>query len=159
MIGIWKAYQELQEMGWTEDKPPKLVAVQAEGCMPIVKAFEEGKEASEFWPGANTVAGGIRVPKALGDFLVLRAIRETGGTAVAVSDAEIIDGVKLAALTEGMFVCPEGGAAVAATRRLVQIGFIRPDDKVVLLNTGTGLKYPDLIKPDLPVLDPDSDIP
>jgi threonine synthase len=158
LIGIWKAYQELQEMGWIKDKPPKLVAVQAEGCMPIVKAFEEGKEASEFWQGAKTVAGGIRVPKALGDFLVLRAIRETGGTAVGVADSEIIDGVKLAALTEGMFICPEGGAAVAATRRLVQTGFIRQDDKVVLLNTGTGLKYPEVVAPELPILEPDGDI-
>lgn len=158
LIGIWKAYKELQEMGWVRDRFPKLVAVQAEGCQPIVKAFEEGKESSEFWQGAQTVAGGLRVPKALGDFLVLQAIRETGGTAVAVSDPEIIEGVKLAALTEGMFICPEGGAAVAATRRLVQTGFIRSDDKVVLLNTGTGLKYPDLVRPDLPVLEPDGEI-
>jgi threonine synthase len=158
LIGIWKAYEELREMGWLRGGLPKLVAVQAEGCMPIVKAFQEGKEESEFWAGAQTVAGGIRVPKALGDFLVLRAIRETGGTALAVSDGELLDGVRLSALTEGLFMCPEGGATVAAARRLVQSGFIQPDDKVVLINTGAGLKYPDLFKPELPVLDPDGKI-
>jgi len=158
LIGIWKAYQELIEMGWVKDKMPKLVAVQAEGCMPIVKAYQEGKDHSEMAQDAQTVAGGIRVPKALGDFLVLQAIRETGGTAIAVSDDELIDGVKLATLTEGMFICPEGGATVAAARRLVQTGFIQPSDRVVILNTGTGLKYPDIIKPDIPVLDKDGEI-
>jgi threonine synthase len=153
LIGIWKAYQELIEMGWVKGKMPKLVAVQAEGCMPIVQAYNEGKDHSEFWPNATTVAGGVRVPKALGDFLVLQAIRETGGTAIAISDPELIEGVKLTALTEGMFICPEGGATVAAARHLVQTGFIKPEDKVVILNTGTGLKYPDIIKPDLPVLE------
>lgn len=158
LIGIWKAYQELIEMGWVKDRPPKLVAVQAEGCMPIVRAYQEGKDSSEFHTGAQTFAGGIRVPKALGDFLVLQAIRETGGTAVAVSDEEIMAGVKLTALTEGMLICPEGGAAVAAARRLVQTGFIRPEDKVVVLNTGSGLKYPDIIRPELPVLNVDEEI-
>lgn len=158
LIGVWKAYQELQAMGWVQDKFPKLVAVQAEGCAPIVKAFAEGKDSSEPWEGAKTIAGGIRVPKALGDFLVLQAIRDTGGTAIAVGEDEIIDGVKLTALTEGMLICPEGGAAVAAARRLVQTGFIKEDDKVVLLNTGTGLKYPDAIRPDLPVLERDGKI-
>ena len=158
LIAIWKAYQELIEMGWVKDKLPKLVAVQAEGCMPIVQAFEEGKDHAEPWPDAKTVAGGIRVPKALGDFLVLQAIRETSGTAIAVSDSELIDGVKLATLTEGTFICPEGGATVAAARRLVQTGFIQPTDRVVLLNTGTGLKYPDVVKPDIPVLEKDGEI-
>ncbi|MDP2871764.1 MAG: threonine synthase [Bacillota bacterium] len=158
LIGIWKAYQELIQMGWVKDKPPKLVAVQAEGCMPIVRAYQEGKESSEFHTGAKTFAGGIRVPKALGDFLVLQAIRETGGTAVAVSDEEIMEGVKLTALTEGMFICPEGGAAIAAARRLVQTGYIQPEDKVVILNTGAGIKYPDIVRPELPVLNPDEEI-
>lgn len=158
LIGIWKAYQELAAMGWVKDRPPKLVAVQAEGCMPIVKAYLEGKTHSEMAQDAHTVAGGIRVPKALGDFLILQAVRETGGTAVAVNDQELIDGVKLATLTEGLLICPEAGAAVAAARRLVQTGFIQSSERVVILNTGSGLKYPDLIRPELPVLEKDGEI-
>lgn len=158
LIGIWKAYQELMEIGWVDGRFPKLVAVQAEGCAPIVKAYNEGKDHSEMCHGAQTVAGGIRVPKALGDFLVLEAIKETGGTAVAVSDDELLEGVKLAAVTEGTFICPEGGAAVAAARRLVQSGYIQSTDKVVILNTGAGIKYPGIFEPSFPVLEVDAEI-
>jgi threonine synthase len=137
---------------------PRLVAVQAEGCMPLVRAFEEGRDDSEFWPDASTIAAGIRVPKALGDFLVLRGIRETGGVAVAVSDDEIRKALRTLASEEGMLVCPEGAATYAAAQKLRQRGDIRDDERVLLLNTGTGLKYPEVLTPDLEVLDPDADI-
>lgn len=158
IIGIWKAFQELKELGWIGEKVPKLIAVQSEGCNPIVKAFNEGNEASEFCANAQTIAGGIRVPKALGDFLVLEAVRESKGTAVEVKDSEIIDSLKLLARTEGMLVCPEGATLVAALTKLLNNGFIKQDEKVVLLNTGTGLKYPSLVNIDLPLLEVNAEI-
>jgi threonine synthase len=158
LIGIWKALDELEEIGWIGSKRPKLISVQAEGCMPIVKAWNEGKEASEFFQGARTLAGGVRVPKALGDFIVLKACRETGGSAVAVSDEDILVGTFLAARNEGMFICPEGGAAVAAAQQLRQSGFLKAGDRVVILNTGSGLKYPEIIDVDLPILEIDEEI-
>jgi len=158
IIGIWKALQELQAIGWIKGPLPKMISVQAEGCSPVVRAFEAGKKESEFFEGAQTVAGGIRVPKALGDFLVLEAIYESGGTAVSVSDGEIMAAVKDIARTEGMFICPEGAAAVAGAQKLLAKGFLSPDEKVVVLNTGTGLKYPDLVELDLPVLEKGMDI-
>lgn len=159
IIGIWKALQEMAALGWISGRPPRLVIVQAEGCRPLVEAFAAGAEGSEFWTGAATVAAGLRVPKALGDFLVLRAIRETGGTAVAASDEEILDAMRLTARREGLWICPEGAAAVVAAGRLRRSGFFSPGDRVVILNTGTGLKYPELGPPDAPVLDPTDDIP
>jgi threonine synthase len=118
-----------------------MIAVQAEGCAPIVKAFEEGKPRSEFFENAQTVSSGLRVPKALGDFLVLDAVRESGGTAIAVSDAEMIAaGVELAT-DEGIFAAPEGGACVAALRRLLDSGFLKSEERMVIYNTGSGLKY------------------
>ncbi|HTE86330.1 MAG TPA: threonine synthase [Dehalococcoidia bacterium] len=159
LIGIWKAFDELRELGWMEQNVrPRLVAVQAQGCMPIVKAFEEGKSDSEFWPDASTIAAGIRVPKAIGDFIVLRGIRETNGVAVAVSDDEIRQAITDLAATEGMLVCPEGAATYAAARKLRASGDINADERVLLLNTGTGLKYPEVLAPDLEVLDPDAEI-
>jgi threonine synthase len=141
MIGMWKAFAELEALGWIGPKRPKMIAVQAEGCQPIVRAFAEGAERSRFWDEAATVASGLRVPKALGDFLVLQAVRESGGTAVAVSDDDLIDaGIRLAA-EEGMFISPEGAACVAAAERLIHDGFLRPNDKIVIYNTGSGLKY------------------
>lgn len=154
IIGIYKAFKELKELGWIKDKIPKLISVQAEGCNPIVKAYADGSETSEFCKGANTIAGGIRVPKALGDFLVLKAIRESGGTAVQVTDSEILDFIKVVAKTEGLFTCPEGATLAAALDKLFHEGFIKRNEKVVLLNTGTGIKYPSLVNVDLPVLDP-----
>lgn len=142
MIGMWKAFAEMEALGWIEPgRRPKMIAVQAEGCQPVVRAFQEGAERSRFWEGASTVASGLRVPKALGDFLVLRAVRESGGTAIAVSDAELIDaGIRLAS-EEGMFISPEGAACVVAAERLLRDGFLQRDEKIVIYNTGSGLKY------------------
>ncbi|MCH3965142.1 MAG: threonine synthase [Clostridium sp.] len=153
IIGIWKAFQELRELGWINGKVPKIIAVQAEGCAPIVKAFKENKEISELCKNQNTIARGIRVPKALGDFMVLDAIRKSGGTAVEVKDSEILDSLDLLAKTEGLLVCPEGGALVAAVKKLFEDGFLKPEWKIVLLNTGSGLKYPDLIDEKLPLIE------
>ena len=143
MIGMWKAFDEMEALGWIGSKRPKMIAVQAEGCQPVVRAFEAGEERSRFWDGATTVASGLRVPKPLGDFLVLRAVRESGGTAVAVADADLIDaGLQLAA-EEGIFVSPEGAACIPAAERLLREGFLKPDEKIVIYNTGAGLKYLD----------------
>jgi len=159
LIGIWKAFDELRALGWlADDVRPRLFAVQAEGCAPLVRAFESDREDSDFFEGASTVASGIRVPKALGDFLVLRAVRETHGACVAVSDAEIVAKMTELAALEGTLICPEGAATLAAAIRLREQGAIRPDERVLLLNTGSGLKYPELLAPDLPVLDPADDI-
>ncbi len=146
LIGIWKALNELLELGWVEGPLPRLVAVQATGCAPIVQAWEQGKPESEPWPDAKTVAFGITVPKALGDFLVLQAIRETGGCAVAVDDEEILAALRRCAELEGSFVCPEGAANFAAVARLRAQGWIKPGETVVALNTGTGLKYPETVE-------------
>jgi threonine synthase len=141
LIGMWKAFEEMEALGWSTGKRPKMIAVQAEGCAPIVKAFEEGKERGEFWDHAQTVASGLRVPKALGDFLVLQAIRESGGAAIAVSDRAMIDaGLDLAA-KEGIFAAPEGGACIAVLPRLVERGVLERNDRIVIFNTGSGLKY------------------
>ena len=147
LIGMWKAFEELETMGFVGPKRPRMYAVQAEGCAPIVKAFTEGAEEAPMWPNAQTLAHGLRVPKALGDFLILRALRQSHGAAVAVSEGEIIAGVKEGAAAEGVFMCPEGGACVAALRKLKASGHVSPDDTVVLFNTGTGFKYVDNMAP------------
>ncbi len=154
IIGIYKALLEMQAMGWLPEgvKLPRLVAVQAEGCQPIVKAFREGHSVSVKWEGASTVAQGIRVPKALGDFLVLEAVRATGGTCIAVPDSDTLRGLEQISRLEGAFICPEGAALVGATRTLLADGWLQPDEKVLLLNTGAGIKYPDIMRPALPVL-------
>ena len=159
LIGIWKALLEMQELGWIGSRLPRLVAVQAEGCAPIVRAFERGAEVSEPFPDAHTVAFGITVPKALGDFLVLRAVRETGGTAIAVDDASLLAEQRRLAADEGTFICPEGAACLAAARRLRETGFIGTGETVVVLNTGAGLKYPETIEVDVPTLAVDGRIP
>ena len=141
MIGMWKAFAELEQLGWIGPKRPKMIAVQAEGCQPIVRAFEQNAEFSEFWQGAATLASGLRVPKALGDFLVLRSIRESGGTAVAVSDIEIMNACEELASREGLFVAPEGGACVAALKKLRQSGFLGRSSRILIYNTGSGYKY------------------
>jgi len=155
IIGIYKALLEMRELGWLPDNVrfPKLVAVQAEGCQPIVKAYREGKDVSEKWEGASTVAQGIRVPKALGDFLVLQAVRETGGTCVAVPDADTMWGLERISRLEGAFICPEGAALVGAARMLLRDGWLDAGQRVLLLNTGAGIKYPDVMSPKLPVLE------
>jgi len=141
LIGMWKAFQELAAIGWIEPKLPRFVSVQSTGCAPIVKAFDEGREESEPWPDPRTIASGLRVPKALGDFLVLRALRESNGTAVGVDDDEIRETIGLIATDEGVLACPEGAAGVAAAYRLRQRGWLDEHDEVVVFNTGSGLKY------------------
>ena len=145
LIGIWKALVELRELGWIDGPLPRLVAVQASGCAPIVAAYEKGATESEPWPNARTVAFGITVPKALGDFLILRAIAETGGCAVAISDDDLLAEQRRVAQLEGAFVCPEGAATFAAVRQLRASGWIGAGEEVVVLNTGTGLKYPSTV--------------
>jgi threonine synthase len=141
MIGMWKAFEEMEALGWISSKRPKMIAVQAEGCQPVVRAYEQGAKASEFFQNAHTAASGLRVPKPLGDFLVLNAVRDSGGCAIAVSDEEMLDaGIQLASL-EGMFAAPEGAACVAALDKLLSSGFLKPDEKIVIYNTGAGLKY------------------
>ena len=150
LIGMWKAFDELRAIGWIGEKRPRFVAVQAEGCAPIVRAFVDGRTESEPWPDPRTFAAGIRVPKALGDFIVLKALRESGGTAIAVSETEIAEAMQAAGTAEGMLVCPEGGAAIAGTRKLRRDGWIRQDEEVVIFNTGTGLKYAEFLQGDAP---------
>ncbi len=141
MIGMWKAFEEMEQLGWIGPRRPKMIAVQATGCQPIVRAFEQGTERSEYWENATTVSSGLRVPKPLGDFLVLQAVRQSGGTALAVTDEASLDwGIELAK-QEGMFVAPEGAACVAACQQLLNSGFLKPSDKIVIYNTGAGLKY------------------
>ena len=153
IIGIWKAVKELEAMGWLSGVRPRMVAVQAEGCRPIVDAFEQGKDRSEPYPNAHTVAGGLRAPTVFGDFLVLEACRESGGTAIAVTDEEFLDSMRLLAKREGILACPEGAATLAAVQKLRESGFIREGERVCLLNTGSGLKYGKLMEADLPVLE------
>ena len=141
MIGMWKAFDELEQLGWIDSKRPKMICVQAAGCAPIVKAFEEGREDSQFWENAVTLASGLRVPKALGDFLVLKAVRESGGACIAVSDQDLLEAGVLLAEAEGLFVAPEGAACVAALDQLLESGFLKKSDEVVIYNTGTGYKY------------------
>jgi len=141
LIGMWKAFEEMEALGWIGAKRPKMIAVQADGCQPVVRAFERGEARSQFWENAQTVSAGLRVPKPLGDFLVLDAVRSSGGTAIAVSDADTLDaGVELAT-AEGMFVAPEGAACVAALRKLLATGFLKREERIVIYNTGSGLKY------------------
>jgi threonine synthase len=148
LIGMWKAFEELRAIGWLDQKKPRFVAAQAGGCAPIVDAFSKGLEESRPWPDPTTFAAGIRVPKALGDFLVLRALRESGGTALAVSDDEIADAMELAGESEGVLLCPEGGCGLAVTRELRRSGWIAESDEVVIFNTGTGLKYAEFLQGD-----------
>ncbi len=146
LIGMWKAFEELERIGWMKPTTrPRMVAVQAEGCAPIVRAYEEGHEHAQPWEGAHTAADGLRVPRAIGDFLILRAVRESGGTAVAVPDRDMIDGMLAIGHSEGISAAPEGGAALAAIKRLVAERMIRRDHSVVLFNTGGALKYLDLL--------------
>ena len=141
IIGMWKAFDEMEALGWIGPERPKMIAVQVEGCQPVVRAFEEGSPKSEFWRNAFTVASGLRVPKPLGDFLILDAVRSSGGTAIAVTDTELIDAGILLATDQGIFVAPEGAACVAALKKLLNSQFLRPDDRIVIYNTGAGLKY------------------
>ena len=141
LIGMWKAFNELKTMGWLTGKLPRMVAVQATGCAPIVKAWEEGTEQAELWQDAHTIAAGIRVPVAIGDFLILRAVRESGGFAIAMDDASISAGLDEVSNQEGLLLCPEGAATYAAYKMSIETGRISPEDTTVLFNCATGLKY------------------
>ncbi len=146
MVGMWKAFEELERIGWMAPaKRPRMVTVQAEGCAPIVRAFEQGAEKAAPWEHASTVADGLRVPRAIGDFLILRAIRESGGTALAARDEDLVRGMLDIGRLQGISAAPEGGAALVAVERLVADGTIKPADTVVLFNTGGALKYLDVI--------------
>jgi threonine synthase len=146
MVGMWKAFDEIEHIGWVpRGRRPRMISVQATGCAPIVRAFEQGAEHAVPWENPATVADGLRVPKAIGDFLILRAVRDSGGTAIAVTDAEMIDGMLELGSTEGISAAPEGGAALAAIRELVARRQIRSSDRVVLFNTGGALKYLDAL--------------
>jgi threonine synthase len=141
LIGMWKAFDEMEALGWIGSRRPRMVSVQASGCAPIVRAFEAGERFAAEFPDAHTVASGLRVPRAVGDFLILDAVRASGGTALAVSDDALVEGVREIASSEGVFAAPEGGACVAALADLVARGEISRDERVVLFNTGTGVKY------------------
>jgi len=141
LVGMWRAFLEMRELGWIEPPLPRLVAVQAAGCAPVVRAFDQGAESAVPWEHAHTVASGLRVPAPFADALILRGIRETAGTAVAVSEEDMVDAMSALAESEGCFACPEGGATLAALRRLRASGEVGPQARVVLFNTGSGLKY------------------
>jgi threonine synthase len=159
IIGIYKALRELAELGWVTGDLPRLVAVQSTGCAPIVAAFQAGAPQSEPWPDAKTVAFGITVPKALGDFLILDALYATGGIAVAVTDEALLADQRAVSRLEGSFICPEGAACFTAVRQLRESGWLSESDEVVVLNTGTGLIYPDTVPSHAPVLAPSGSIP
>jgi threonine synthase len=146
MIGMWKAFDEMEQLGWIGPERPKMVTVQAAGCAPIVQAWEAGKSASEMWADAETFAAGLRVPKPYGDYLILDIIKKSGGTAIAATDDEILDAVRHWATVEGVFAAPEGAAALVAYQKLREFGFFTADDTVVLFNTGTAYKYLDMME-------------
>jgi threonine synthase len=154
IVGMWKAFAELEELGWIGPARPRMVVVQATGCAPIVRAFEDGARHATPWEGATTLAAGMRVPSAIGDYLILDAVRQSGGTALAVTDEEMVEACLLLGQTEGIFAAPEGGATVAAARALRAAGWLGRDERVVLFNTGSGLKYPAPVAVAAPVLDP-----
>ncbi len=141
MIGMWKAFEEMETMGWIDSRRPRMISAQAAGCAPIVRAFEQHSDSSEFWDNAATLAAGLRVPKALGDFLILDALYESQGAAVAATDEETMTACRNMARLEGVFAAPEGGAGLVAVEKLVGQGKIQPDETVVLFNTGSGYKY------------------
>ena len=141
LIGMWKAFDEMERMGWIGNRRPRMVTVQAAGCAPIVRAFEQGQRFADEFPNAATTASGLRVPKAIGDFLILDALRESGGTAVAVTDEELIDATLEIGAAEGVFCAPEGAACLPALRKLIETGDVKPGERVVLFNTGSGIKY------------------
>jgi threonine synthase len=154
LLGMWKAFDEMETLGWIGSGRPKMVVVQSAGCAPIVKAWDEGKLTADFWPDASTLASGLRVPKAYGDYLILEILKKSSGIALTVNDAEIMGAVRHWARVEGIFAAPEGAASLVAYRKLRARGFFSADDKVVLFNTGSGLKYLDLIESQKPTRKP-----
>jgi threonine synthase len=141
LVGMWKAFDEMEKLGWIDSKRPRMVTVQSEGCAPMVKAFKEGKEFADSWENAKTIADGLRVPAAVGDFLIMRALRESNGTAVAVPDQEIMEDSYLLGKTQGIFAAPEGAATVTGFKHLRKEGWIKDNETVVLFNTGSAHKY------------------
>jgi threonine synthase len=141
LIGMWKGFDEMERLGWIGPERPRMVLVQSDGCAPMVRAFQRGETFAEPWEGAETIADGLRVPSAVGDFLILQVLRDSAGTAVAVPDEEIMEAVRLLGHTEGIFACPEGCATLAALQRLLRQGWLGDKEKILLLNTGSGLKY------------------
>jgi len=146
LVGMWKAFEEMESLGWIGKRRPRMVTVQSDGCAPMVRAFQEGTEFADPWENPKTVADGLRVPAAVGDFLILRTLRESNGTAVAVSEKELMKGANLIGRTQGIFASPEGGATLAAFQKLRESGWIKEDETVVLFNTGSGHKYSHLWK-------------
>jgi len=145
IVGMWKAFQEMEELGWIDSFRPRMFAVQSEGCAPIARAFDGGDEFAEPWQDASTIAAGIRVPSAIGDYLILDALRTSNGGAVTVSDNEILNMMEVVASLEGLFICPEGAATAVALEKLVAEGTVSKSERSLLLNTGSGLKYLDVI--------------
>ena len=141
LIGMWKAFDEMEQMGWIDSKRPRMVSVQSLGCAPIVKAFHDGERFADEFPNAHTAASGLRVPKAIGDFLIIDALHESGGTAIAVSDAELIAAVKEIGAAEGLFCAPEGAACLPALREMIAQNLVSENESVVIFNTGAGVKY------------------
>ncbi len=155
LVGMWKAFAEMETMGWIGPRRPRMIVAQATGCAPIVRAFEEGSQFARPWENAQTNSSGIRVPVAIGDYLILEAVRESGGTCLAVSDAEMATAIEEIARTEGIFAAPEGAATLAVLRHMLKAGLVSPEERVVLFNTGAGQKYPDFLHYDLPVVKSD----
>lgn len=159
LIGMWKAFNELRQLGWLEsERLPRMVSVQSTGCAPIARAFEKGERFAELFPNADTIARGIRVPAAVGDFMILDAVRESGGLAVAVEEARLREWLELAFRSEGIGICPETAACVGALQQLTTSGWIRPDERVVIFNTGAAQKYVEAIRCDVPRLDVNSPV-
>ncbi len=150
LVGMWKAFQEMEEMGWTGDRRPRMFAVQSTGCAPMVRAFAAGSEQAENWPNPQTVASGLCVPSAIGDFLILRVVRESRGTAIAVEDSSMLESVRVLAETEGLVTSPEGGASLAGLNRLLQDGFLSGFETVVLMLTASGYKYLEVLQKIVP---------
>ncbi len=154
IIGMWKAFEEMEALGWIGPHRPRMVIVQAAGCAPIVRAHRNGQEQAEPWQNAQTIAAGLRVPEAIGDYLILQIVRASGGASYAVTDEEILADMRELAQAEGLLACPEGAATYGALKAMVREGQVAPDERVVLFNTGAGLKYVDLMKPALTAFDP-----
>jgi threonine synthase len=155
IVGMWKAFDEMERLGWIGPRRPKMIVVQAQGCAPIVRAFERGERSADLWPDARTVASGMRVPAAIGDYLILDAVRQSGGTALTVSDAALVADMATLARMEGVSAAPEGAATLAALRLLLERGFLDKDERIVLFNTGAAWKYAETLpRADLPLLDP-----
>jgi threonine synthase len=158
LIGMWKAFEEMEYLGWVRPgKRPRMIAVQAAGCAPVVSAFEAGASASQMWPNASTVASGLRVPKPYGDYIMLDILRKSEGIAVALPDAEILASIQDWARNEGIFLSPEGAAATAAYDHLIATGFLKPSDRVVVFNTGAGLKYADVTASAMNIMRPQAE--